>query len=191
MKNQILLKSILSIVVLTVAITASPVRATTISQFIDNSPEYNHYVSGTRTNIGPHTFDTNLGIATEAYIRLSSAYLGSPYDILVNGYNQMTMTWHPIVETYIGGGNPHFEIHFPDWMVGGLNLAGHASLDYWDGYGVNGHDHWTYDSTLFVTYTDPVPEPATMLLLGSGLVGLAGVRRKKIQKSNQTMANLP
>jgi hypothetical protein len=41
-------------------------------------------------------------------------------------------------------------------------------------------DHWTYS----VSSPDPIPEPTTMLLLGVGMIGLAGLSRKKFFKKD-------
>jgi len=52
---------------------------------------------------------------------------------------------------------------------------------------------WDYDGThdlshlsVYGTPGEPVPEPATLLLLGSGLIGLAGIGRRKIKKARSS-----
>jgi len=50
------------------------------------------------------------------------------------------------------------------------------------GFGIDPDCHFYNDGVKFTIETSPVPEPTTMILLGAGIVGLAGFGRKKFKK---------
>jgi hypothetical protein len=119
----------------------------------------NHYTSGTDTDNTANDKFSGRGVLLATYSDTTAPY-GEP--------NGTTILGEDLLLTF---------------TQAQLTSLGTYLTDGYFGFGFDPDCHFYNDGvTLTITTANPAPEPATMLLLGSGLVGL-GRLRKKIKKS--------
>ena len=110
---------------------------------------------------------------------------GTTYTASIEGYSQQTIYSHleGAVRVFdkMDGENHYYGRFNEDPYL--LEFTSNVYFDeLWKDSETFGHNILLGELSGVQIKIDPVPEPATMLLLGSGLVGLAGFGRKKIFK---------
>jgi len=163
------------------------------SSFVDNSPTGTDIVALRYAGTQTLTFSETIANPVFSYVSLNGngyGFINQDFEILsyggldgnAQGYWGSGTSYKNVVD--LGGGNfeyqllgtgePHGTIRF----TGAFDTVSWNSLsnEYWNGFtvGIQGTSEEIFDT--------PIPEPATMLLLGSGLIGLVGFRRKKLTK---------